>query len=281
MLGGARGASDFTDSPILASWINQRENQILDGEVGPPAPQWMEGGIANQNFNFTFAPRGTRINLARHKFSLSTCSGCHNGDTDTKFTMIKPRSRNQASHMAKFMTGIDLEEGDKFVEDILNPKEKHFYHDLSQREKNMGNLVDIRNVVLPLRMRLSAVDLPAHSDQLAKSPTLTVEGGIAVQWKFELAEGIGDFDNQDFSISSDQSTLELKEGSASGPKTIRIRATALDEDGKPDGTGITLERPYSLFVRKATESTEIEAENFPAFSKVAPPLVTPNPNRVH
>ena len=102
-----------------------------------------------------------------------------------------------------------------------------------------------------------------------------------MQWKFELAEGLGDAHNQDFSIGSDQTTLKLKDGSSPGAKTIRVRATALDENGAPDGTGVTLERPYSIFVREGSESPEIEAEDFPAFSKVAPHLFTPNPNRVH
>ena len=274
MVKGPSISTDFTKSPILSQWINQRESQILDGEVGPPAPKWMEGGIANHRFGFSFKPPGVRINLARHKFSLSTCGGCHNGDTRTSFFMIVPRPHNQESSMPSFLTGGT-------VRDTVNSNEFHHYDDLRQRENNMGNLVTACKLVMPERMRLSVVDLPSNSDQLAKPPTLTVQGGVAVQWKFELAEGLGDAHNQDFSIGSDQTTLKLKDGSSPGAKTIRVRATALDENGAPDGTGVTLERPYSIFVREGSESPEIEAEDFPAFSKVAPHLFTPNPNRVH
>ena len=40
--------NEFRNHSILANWINQRESQILDGEVSPAAPEWMVGGIANQ-----------------------------------------------------------------------------------------------------------------------------------------------------------------------------------------------------------------------------------------
>lgn len=41
----------------------------------------------------------------RHKFSLSTCSGCHGGETATKFTHIKPAPFGTAAGLSDFLTG--------------------------------------------------------------------------------------------------------------------------------------------------------------------------------
>ena len=146
--------NEFRNHSILANWINQRESQILDGEVSPAAPEWMVGGIANQpGFrSFSFKPAGVHINLARHKFSLSTCSGCHNGDTKTPFFMLEPRNFNEVSDMPSFLTGGS-------VKDVVNPEESHFYHDLGQREKNMKNLLSAVATVQPKGLRLTRVDI--------------------------------------------------------------------------------------------------------------------------
>ena len=71
---------------VLSRWINQKENQILDSVVSPAAPGWMDGAVANQPLVFhTVKILDFRYpyKLGCHKFSLSTCSGCHNGDTNT------------------------------------------------------------------------------------------------------------------------------------------------------------------------------------------------------
>ena len=103
--------------------------------------------------------------------------------------------------------------------------------------------------------------------------------GTAVAWKYDLIQGVGDDDNEAFEIAG--SNLKLKDESAAGSLSIRIRATALDANGKADGTGVIFERPYALFKRKGTDSTQIPSQSFDMASLAIPPLVTPNPNRVH
>lgn len=48
-----------------------------------------------------------RINsdLARHKLSLNTCSGCHAGETRTSFTHIRPTNFGTAATLSSFLTG--------------------------------------------------------------------------------------------------------------------------------------------------------------------------------
>ena len=91
----------------LSRWINQRESQILDGEVGPRAPEWMEGPVANEpgGFTYQFESGSIRTNLARYKFSLSTCSGCHTGDTATGFQMVVSNGHRRKARFAPFMDG--------------------------------------------------------------------------------------------------------------------------------------------------------------------------------
>ena len=267
--------NEFRNHSILANWINQRESQILDGEVSPAAPEWMVGGIANQpgrNRSFSFKPAGVHINLARHKFSLSTCSGCHNGDTNTQFFMLEPRNFNEISDMPSFLTGGS-------VKDAVNPEESHFYHDLGQREKNMKNLLSAVATVQPKGLRLTRVDIPGSTKSGEVVAAINMIEGTAVAWKYDLIQGEGDDDNDAFEIAG--ANLKLKNESTTGSLSIRIRATALDANGKADGTGVTFERPYALFKRKGADSTQIPSQSFDMASLAIPPLVTPNPNRVH
>ena len=69
---------------------------------------------------------GARVNLARHKLSLSTCSGCHNGDTGTMFQMVKPDRQGikTKAFFASFMVGHGKEQP-AVVDDQENPGEKH------------------------------------------------------------------------------------------------------------------------------------------------------------
>lgn len=50
---------------------------------------------------------GTRINndLARHKLSLNTCSGCHAGETKTAFTHVSPTDFGVPAKLSSFLLG--------------------------------------------------------------------------------------------------------------------------------------------------------------------------------
>ena len=110
---------------VLSRWINQKENQILDSVVSQLLG-WMDGAVANQPFGFSYSKNfgfsGTRINLVRHKFSLSTCSGCHNGDTNT-FQMIRSNGKDRKAFLADFMVG-DKKGGPLIIEDAEKAKRK-------------------------------------------------------------------------------------------------------------------------------------------------------------
>jgi len=121
----------------LARWINQREEQILSADVGPRAPEWMEGPVANEpnnRFSYQFKSENIRTNLASYKFSLSTCSGCHTGDTDTFFQMVHSMGPNEKAFFAPFMIGGPKHRGGMHeVKDRENNKEKHEFFDLKAR----------------------------------------------------------------------------------------------------------------------------------------------------
>ena len=59
----------------LSRWINQRESQILDGDVGPRTPEWMDGPVADEpTSGFTYRCMTYRTNLARYGRLVSSLS---------------------------------------------------------------------------------------------------------------------------------------------------------------------------------------------------------------
>ena len=64
--------------------------------------------------------------VALTNFSVSTCNGCHAGDTATAFTHIKPRPPLSAATLSTFMRDPpnpmedDLERRQRFMADALN-----------------------------------------------------------------------------------------------------------------------------------------------------------------
>ena len=143
----------------------------------------------------------------------------------------------------------------------------------------MKNLLSAVATVHPKGLRLTRVDIPGSTKSGDIVASINMIEGTAVAWKYDLIQGVGDDDNEAFEIAG--SNLKLKDESTTGSLSIRIRATALDANGKADGTGVTFERPYALFKRKGTDSTQIPSQSFDMASLAIPPLVTPNPNRVH
>jgi len=147
--------------PSLARWINKREHHILDGAVGVPAPSWMEGPVANQPGGFSYSKdfgfSGARINLARYKYSLSTCSGCHNGDTGAFFQMVKSRGKTNKAFFDAFMVG-NKKGGPHTQSDGENLNEKHEFFDLQGREVIVRDILNIAEQVDAARLRLSRVE---------------------------------------------------------------------------------------------------------------------------
>jgi len=259
----------------LARWINQRENYIVGADVGPRAPDWMEGPVANEphGFSYNFQSENIRANLARYKYSLSTCSGCHTGDTGTFFQMVVSSGRNQRAFFAPFMVG-DGNGGMHVVDDHENFEEKHEFFDLKGREEIARDILEISQQVDAARIRLTrteirfeGLDAPAH---------VFVSEGILSDWEFELPSGREDNDFYTLNASTGEISLrnnQKRPPFGSGKIFLRARAT--------DGTGVVIERPYSLWILGGDE-VRLADDLDPAMLPVeVPPFVTPRPNRTH
>jgi hypothetical protein len=258
----------------LSRWINQRESQILDGDVGPRTPEWMDGPVADEptsGFTYRFDSEPIRTNLARYKFSLSTCSGCHTGDTGTGFQMVHSAGNsNSRASFASFMTGSSFP-----IRDLVNRSEKHEFFDLKAREEIVRDILDVAQQVDAARIRLTRneIDLSSTNEALA---TLFVRGGVIGDWEYELPAGL--LENEFFSLNASTGELSLIHSDNLPPAGlihihVRVKAT--------DGTGVVLERPYPLWVMKPGEVRVAPDLDSSVQPNDIPTLVTPRPNRTH
>jgi hypothetical protein len=259
----------------LARWINQHESFIVGADVGPRAPEWMEGPVANQphEFSYQFHSTNIRANVARYKYSLSTCSGCHTGDTGTPFQMVFSPGRTQEAIFSNFMVGAG--DGKKFVvEDHENPEEKYEFFDLKGREEIARDILHLAQQVDAARLRLTRTEI--GFDGLEAPAHVFVSEGILADWQYELPSGRED--NDYYSLNSSTGELSLRNNGerppfGSGRIFLRARAT--------DGTGVVIERPYSLWILGGDENRLAEDLDPTMQPLEVPPLVTPRPNRTH
>ncbi|MGB1252118.1 MAG: choice-of-anchor X domain-containing protein [Candidatus Promineifilaceae bacterium] len=105
----------LNNSAELATFINDNEKDLIwvDPLTGLPAPfhqipDAMIGVKSDESFSGFWNAGGILNSEARHQLSLNTCSGCHTGETETVFTMIKPRPRGTAAELAGFLQGINV-----------------------------------------------------------------------------------------------------------------------------------------------------------------------------
>jgi len=260
----------------LSRWINQRESQIIDGEVGPRAPQWMEGPVANEPFNFTYQVGDVRTNLARYKFSLSTCSGCHTGDTGRffQFQMIHSLGKSEPARFVPFMIG-DGGGGTHKINDRVNTKETHEFFDLKGREEIVRDILSIAEQVDAARLRLTRTEIdPLQANQAPAR--IFVHGGVVGDWEYSLPAGRAD--NNLFTLNSSTGDLSIADSGnlpLPGAGQLLLRATATD------GTGVVLERPYSIWTMTTEESLLANPLDSTIQPDDPPPMVTPRPNRPH
>ena len=264
-----RGHPLHAESKFLGEWINGMEAKILDGEVAPPSPGWMVGGISDQphgrqfnhgDFLFSYRVPGVRVNLARHKFSLSTCSGCHTGDTSTRFQMIRSSAHQfdspgipKPAFMAKFMVGDDRREDEGLphplhheVADLVNKEEKHYFFDLQSREDIIRDALKVIDLIYEAKIGLTQVDfseLPPAGEPLTQ---VFVEGGALADWEFSLISGLGDSNNPDFSIDADGTIRLVNTFTTTHDRAAQVRIQAK----ATDGSSVIIERPVSLWIRK-------------------------------
>jgi len=272
---GSNRVEESIEKP-LARWINQRESHILSADVGPRAPEWMDGPVANEpgGFSYTFKSENIRTNLARYKYSLSTCSGCHTGDTGTGFQMVvSSGSSAQSAIFARFMVG-DQRGGMHEVRDGENFEEKHEFFDLKAREEIARDILSVAREVDEARLRLTRTEI--ELDGLEAPAHAFVRDGVIGDWQYDLPSGRED--NDFYTLNASTGELAIRgngERPPFGKGRIFLRARATD------GTGVVIERPYSLWVLSEDESRLMEDLDPSIEASDPPPLATPRPNRTH
>lgn len=130
---------------VLASFVNENEEDILaEGHVVPdqfPAGNSFLAGSSLMPVDKVFwnnAASGPLITSreARHKFSLQTCNGCHQGETDTGFTHIQPTPFGTPAGLSGFMTGIS-------VVDPSDGSPIREFNELQRRAADLDRLVSL------------------------------------------------------------------------------------------------------------------------------------------
>ncbi|MCB0632223.1 MAG: hypothetical protein R2824_26130 [Saprospiraceae bacterium] len=141
---GAVGANAVPDITALVSFINSNtiavENNKYDipsGLLGGRAPT-LNGTSHHWNGRDLSGPMFINSDLARHVFSLNTCSGCHARETLTSFTHISPRPFGIEAGLSGFLTGIDVT--DAANRPTGSPTVRHF-GDLDRRQNDLNNLL--------------------------------------------------------------------------------------------------------------------------------------------
>ena len=100
-------------TPKVANYVNAHTFSIKAGTHVVPltyptaADPFRGGGAVYGLFSFWDDSGGVPIpdREARHRFSLSTCNGCHTGETYTTFTHIGAEPFGTTASLSAFMTG--------------------------------------------------------------------------------------------------------------------------------------------------------------------------------
>jgi hypothetical protein len=122
--GTARLATRITSH---AAAIRDGSYRVAEGELGASAPTpsrttfWNAAAIADST--------------ARHRFSLTTCSGCHAGETATRFVHVATREAGAAAALSGFLVGID-------VADPITGEVRRFA-DLDRRAEDLRELLSL------------------------------------------------------------------------------------------------------------------------------------------
>ena len=158
------------------------------------------------------------------------------------------------------------------VKDRENNKEKHEFFDLKAREEIARDILSVAQQVDAARLRLTRTEIalggseaPAHA---------FISGGIG-DWQYDLPSGREDNDFYILNSSNGELSIRGNGQTLSGNGKIFIRARATD------GTGVVIERPYSVWVLSTAESRLLEDLDVPIQASDLPPLATPRPNRTH
>ena len=85
-------------------------------------------------------------------------------------------------------------------------------------------------------------ELPSVGEPLTH---VFVEGGALADWEFSLVSGLGDSNNQDFSIDADGAIRLVNTFTTTHDRAAQIRIQAK----ATDGSSVIIERPVSLWMR--------------------------------
>jgi hypothetical protein len=131
--------------PVIADYVNANAAAILANKHTvpiefPPGTPFLGGAAPTPGGVFWDGPPvppGPDIVPAdaRHMFSLNTCSGCHAGETATRFTHIDPRPAGSPSSLSGFLTGIS-------VADPADGAPVRDFDDLARRATDLDALVN-------------------------------------------------------------------------------------------------------------------------------------------
>ncbi len=110
-------------------------------------PTGIPPNVHHWNGTTTPGPAFISSDLARHVFSLNTCSGCHGGETQTFFTHIEPSPFGTEASLSGFLTGISVL--DAANRPTGSPTTRSF-NDLQRREMDLDNLVNNTCISIPM-----------------------------------------------------------------------------------------------------------------------------------
>ncbi len=147
----------FNRTAVLANFVNGNEADILAEkhvvpDQFPVGNSFLAGSAPMPDRVFWDNPTTGPVitsREARHKFSLQTCNGCHQGETNTEFTHIKPTPFGTPAELSGFMTGIS-------VADPPDGSPIREFNELQRRAADLDQLVNSSCVIellhKPLRM---------------------------------------------------------------------------------------------------------------------------------
>jgi hypothetical protein len=126
-------ADHFNGSQTLADFVNANEAAIIaERHVVPASFQGAPflGGASHS----TIWSAPNMNDLARHKFSVNTCNGCHSFETQTPFQHVSNREVGEEAQLSQFLTGFDLREP-------LQPGQPAHMDDLLRRNVDLKAIV--------------------------------------------------------------------------------------------------------------------------------------------
>ncbi|HEX2836601.1 MAG TPA: hypothetical protein VHN77_00580, partial [Phycisphaerales bacterium] len=162
-------------STRLRNYVNSNEIDILNDAhdvpdlfptaTGGTAPFKSTHSLANNppttlpsQLSTIFAASGITNNLARHHFSLNTCTGCHIRETSTRFLHIDPTTTPIT--LSRFMTGATSsisDTPDPFnVTDPVVSSTTHAFNDIDRRRQKLAAIAGsscFRFILVPPRLR--------------------------------------------------------------------------------------------------------------------------------